>query len=207
MEQPSADYPATLEIDYPDDQRDWFTTLLRPILAIPIAIVLALVSSPGVHGRGDWSAQAGGILFGATVVMLVFRQKYPGWWFEWNVALMAFSLRVVAYLALLRDEYPSTDDEQAVHLYIAYPDARTELNRWLPLVKWLLALPHIIVVSVLAVAAVFCVIVAWFAILVTGRYPRPLFGFVVGVLRWWVRVAAYAFLLTTDRYPPFRLAA
>jgi hypothetical protein len=120
---------------------------------------------------------------------------------------MAFGLRVTAYLALLRDEYPSTDDEQAVHLAIAYPDAKADLNRWLPLVKWLLALPHLIVLGVLAAAAVVAVILAWFAILVTNRYPRALFDFVVGVLRWWVRVAAYAFLLTTDRYPPFRLGA
>jgi hypothetical protein len=208
MEQLPADYPAALEIDYSDGTRDWFTTLLRPLLVIPIAIVLALVSGPGVHGgRETWSGAAGGILFLATALMLVFRQKYPGWWFDWNVALTAFGLRVMAYLALLRDEYPSTDDEQAVHLAIAYPDAKVELNRWLPLVKWLLAIPHLIILGVLAAAAVVCVIIAWFAILVTGRYPRPLFDFVVGVLRWWVRVAAYAILLTTDRYPPFRLAA
>jgi hypothetical protein len=206
MEQLPTDYPAALEIDYPDSPRDWFTTLLRPLLVVPIAIILALVSGPGVHGRAEtWSGAAGGILFFATALMLVFRQKYPGWWFDWNVALTAFGLRVMAYLALLRDEYPSTDDEQAVHLDIVYPDAKEDLNRWLPLVKWLLALPHFITLGVLAVAAVVCVIIAWFAILVTGRYPRPLFDFVVGVFRWWVRVAAYAILLTTDRYPPFRL--
>jgi len=207
MEQLPTDYPAALEIDYPDDPRDWFTTLLRPLLVVPIAIVLALVSGPGMHSRaGTSSAAAGGILFCATALMLVFRQKYPGWWFDWNVALTAFGIRVTAYLALLRDEYPSTDDEQAVHLDIVYPDAKVELNRWLPLVKWLLVLPHLIILGVLAVAAVVCVIIAWFAILTTDRYPRTLFDFVVGVLRWWVRVAAYAFLLTTDRYPPFRLA-
>jgi hypothetical protein len=206
MEQLPTDYPAALEIDYPDNPRDWFTTLLRPLLVAPIAIVLALVSGPGVHGRPEtWSGAAGGILFFATVLMLVFRQKYPGWWFDWNVALTAFGLRVMTYLALLRDEYPSTDEEQAVHLYIEYPDAKVDLNRWLPLVKWLLALPHFIVLAVLAVAAVVCVIIAWFAILFTARYPRPLFDYVVGVFRWWVRVAAYALLLTTDRYPPFRL--
>jgi hypothetical protein len=207
MEQLASAYPAALEIDYPDDPRDWFTTLLRPILVVPIAIILALVSGPGLHSRSaTWPPAAGGIVFFATLLMLVFRQKYPGWWFDWNVALTAFGLRVMAYLALLRDEYPSTDEEQAVHLEIGYPDAKGELNRWLPLVKWLLALPHLIILGVLAVAAVVCVIIAWFAILVTGRYPRPLFDFVVGVFRWWVRVAAYAFLLTTDRYPPFRLA-
>jgi hypothetical protein len=208
MEQLSTEYPAALEIDYPDSPRDWFTTLLRPLLVVPIAIILALVSGPGVHGKAQtWSGAAGGVLFLATALMLVFRQKYPGWWFDWNVALTAFGLRVMAYLALLRDEYPSTDEEQAVHLYIGYPDAKLDLNRWLPLVKWLLALPHFIVLGVLAVATVVCVIIAWFAILVSGRYPRPLFDFVVGVLRWWVRVAAYAILLTTDRYPPFRLGA
>jgi hypothetical protein len=206
MAQLPTDYPAALEIDYPDSPRDWFTTLLRPLLVVPIAIILALVSGPGVHGRAEtWSGAAGGILFFATALMLVFRQKYPGWWFDWNVALTAFGLRVMAYLALLRDEYPSTDEEQAVHLDIVYPDAKVDLNRWLPLVKWLLALPHFIVLGVLAVAAVVCVIIAWFAILVGGHYPRRLFTFVVGVLRWWTRVAAYALLLTTDRYPPFRL--
>jgi hypothetical protein len=208
MEQPATDYPATLEIDYSDEPRDWFTILLRPLLVVPIAIILALVSGPGRHVREQtWSPAAGGILFFATVLMLVFRQKYPGWWFDWNVALTAFAIRVMAYLALLRDEYPSTEEEQAIHLAIAYPDARVELNRWLPPVKWLLALPHFLVLGVLAVAAVVCVIIAWFALLTTGVYPRPLFDFVVGVFRWWLRVAAYAILLTTDRYPPFRLAA
>jgi hypothetical protein len=123
------------------------------------------------------------------------------------VALTTFGLRVMAYLALLRDEYPSTDEEQAVHLWIGYPDAKVDFNRWLPLVKWFLAIPHFIVLGVLAVAAVVCVIIAWFAMLIGGPYPRSLFDFVVGVLRWWVRVAAYALLLTTDRYPPFRLGA
>ena len=208
MEKYPSDYPATLEIEYPDAPRDWFTTLLRPLFVVPIALVLALISGPGTHGRtGSWSAGAGGILFFATVVMLVFRQKYPGWWFDWNVALTGFGLRVMAYLALLRDEYPSTDEEQAVHLEIVYPHAKAELNRWLPLVKWLLAVPHFIILGILAVAAVGCTIIAWCAILVTGHYPRTLFDFVVGVFRWWVRVAAYAILLTTDRYPPFRLAA
>jgi len=202
------DSPVHLEIDYPDRELDRLTTFFRPFTVIPIAIILALVSGPDVHGRADTSpAAAGGILFLATMLMLVFRRKYPGWWFDWNVGLTNFGMRVAAYLALLRDEYPSTDEEQAVHITIPYPDAREELNRWLPLVKWLLAVPHFIVLAFLAAAAVLCVIVAWFAILLTGRYPRPLFDFVVGVLRWWLRVAAYAVLLTTDRYPPFRLAA
>jgi len=138
--------------------------------------------------------------------MLLFRRKYPRWWFDWNVAFTNFSYRVTAYLSLLRDEYPSTDEEQAVHLRIPYPDAGQELNRWLPLVKWLLAIPHYIVLFFLTLAALICIVIAWFAILFTGHYTSGLFDFVVGVLRWSLRVAAYAFILTVDSYPPFRLA-
>jgi hypothetical protein len=138
--------------------------------------------------------------------MLLFRQKYPRWWFDWNLALTKFSTRVGAYLGLLTDVYPSTDEEQSVHIEIPYPDAKNELNRWLPLVKWILAIPHYIVLFFLLIAAIVCVVIAWFAILFTGRYPRGLFDFVVGVFRWFLRVAAYAFLLTTDLYPPFALS-
>jgi hypothetical protein len=139
------------------------------------------------------------------MLMLVFKQKYPRWWFDWNIALTRFGTRVGAYLALLRDEYPSTDEDQAVHIEIPYPDAKKDLNRWLPLVKWFLAIPHYIVLFFLGIAAIFVVIVAWFAILFTGRYPKGLFDFVVGVMRWSLRVSAYAALLTTDEYPPFTL--
>lgn len=199
MNSPSAAFPATLEIDYPDGALDRLTTFFRPFTVIPIAIILSLLTKATVVGSG-------GMVFLATVLMLLFRRKYPRWWFDWNVALTGFSTRVAAYLALLRDEYPSTDDEQAVHIAIPYPDAARDLNPWLPLVKWFLAIPHYIALAFLCIAACFCVIVAWFAILFTGRYPRSLFDFVVGVFRWWLRVAAYAFLLTTDRYPPFDLA-
>jgi hypothetical protein len=201
-----AEFPAFLEVDYPDRELNWLSTFFRPFAVIPIAVVLSLLSGPAMHaGAEDFSLAAGGIVWLPTILMLTFRRKYPRWWFDWNLELTRFSTRVTTYLALLRDEYPSTDEEQAVYLTIPYPDA-TQLNRWLPLVKWFLAIPHYIVLAFLAVAVVFSVIVAWFAILLTGRYPPALFNFVVGVFRWWLRVAAYAFLLTTDRYPPFRLA-
>ena len=189
-------YPVQLTVDYPDRPLNRLSTFFRPITMIPIVIVLSLLSAGA-------SAGFGGTVVLATLVMILFRQKYPRWWFDWNLALLRFETRFGAYLFLLRDEYPSTDEEQAVHIEIAYPNARTELNRWLPLVKWFLAIPHYIVLVFLGLAVVVIVIIAWFAILFTGRYPRELFGFVVGTMRWATRVQAYALLLVTDRYPPF----
>ena len=213
MAQGKPPYPATLSVDYPDRVLNRLSTFFRLIWIIPIAIILALVTSAAFNSNSgdetEWavSVSAGGVLFLATMLMQVFRQKYPRWWFDWNIALTRFSTRVGAYLCLLRDEYPSTDEEQAVHIEIPYPDVKKDLNQWLPLVKWLLAIPHYIVLFFLGIAAFFVVIVAWFAILFTGRYPKGLFDFVVGVMRWSLRVDAYAILLTTDKYPPFSLEA
>ena len=201
-------YAARLSIDYPDRALNRLTTFFRILVVIPIAIILVLISGATFGEAGEWTYQyaAGGLLFLPLILMLLFRQKYPKWWFDWNVALTKFGFRVYSYLALLRDEYPSTDEDQAVHIEIAYPNAKEDLNRWLPLVKWLLAIPHYIILWFLGVAAIVCVVIAWFAILFTGRYPRGLFDFVMGVFRWSLRVAAYAFLLITDRYPPFALS-
>ena len=201
-------YPAALVIDDPGPLRDRTRVLLRPLLALPILIILGLVSGGASEKAGPISwPRAGGMIVVATALMLVARQKYPRWWFDWNVALLGFSLRVTAYLALLRDEYPSTDEVQSVHLEIPYPDARQDLNRWLPLIKWFLAIPHWVVLLILCAAAAVAVILAWCAILKTGEYPRGLYRFVVAVFQWWCRVAAYAVLLSTDRYPPFALYA
>ncbi|MEE8471752.1 MAG: DUF4389 domain-containing protein [Dehalococcoidia bacterium] len=209
MAETTSAYPVNLSIDYPDRGLNRLTTFFRAFTAIPIFIVIGLLSaSSGSSTSGDeWGWGAVGIVVIPTLLMILFRQKYPRWWFDWNVALTKFGARVNAYLTLLRDEYPSTDEEQAVHIEIPYPDARNDLNRWLPVVKWFLAIPHYVVLAILGTAALVVVIIAWFAIMFTGRYPVALFDFVVGVFRWTLRVAAYAFLLTTDRYPPFRLSA
>jgi hypothetical protein len=210
MQQQEA-YPVRFTVDYPDRPLNRVTTGFRIFAAIPILIVLGAVS-----GGGSWESSydntrtttvaAGGLLFLGPLLMILFRQKYPRWWFDWNLELQRFSNRVGAYLALMDDRYPATDEHQSVHLDYPYPDARHDLNRWLPLVKWLLAIPHYVVLIFLWIAALVVVIVAWFAILFTGRYPRGMFDFVEGVIRWNNRVIAYAWVLVTDRYPPFRLA-
>jgi len=203
-------YPVSLTVDYPEQPRDRLSVFFRLFAAIPIGVVLALLVGSGWHSeavrRGVAYATAG-FAVAPTLVMILFRQKYPRWWFDWNLNLNRFLFRVSAYLGLLRDEYPSTDEEQSVHLEVAYPDVKTELNRWLPLVKWFLVIPHIIVLCFVDIAAYVCVIIAWFAIPFTGRYPRPLFDFVVGVIRWQARVVWYAVLFSTDKYPPFNTRA
>ena len=206
-------YPVQFAVDYPDRELDRLTTFFRLIVAVPILLVAGAIAggfsqagTAGLPGSGGWLFVPP-LLFLPPLLLILFRQKYPRWWFEWNLELSRFASRVVAYLALLDDRYPSTDEQQSVHLDFAYPDAREGLNRWLPLVKWLLAIPHYIVLAFLDIAAVVVVIIAWVAILVTGRYPRSLFDFVVGVLRWHNRVTGYALVLVTDEYPPFRLRA
>lgn len=206
----STGYPVQLSIDYPDRNLNRLTTFFRIITVIPIFIIIGLLTSGNYGGTAEGAESyqyvAGGLLFLPLVLMILFRKKYPRWWFDWNLALTKFSARVCAYLGLLTDEYPSTDEEQAVHIEIPYPDVKNELGRGMPLVKWLLAIPHYIVLFFLYIAAIVCLVIAWFAILFTGRYPRGLFDFVVGVSRWSLRVDAYALLLTTDRYPPFALS-
>jgi len=208
----SADYAARLEVDYPEEL-DRLTTFFRLIWIIPIAVIGALVSTSGsvttVNEAGEVVSRTGGIGSGlavATALMIVFLRQYPKWWFDFARESTRFGSRIGAYLALLTDQYPSTVEEQAIHLEIDYPDVKCDLNRWLPLVKWFLVIPHYFVLVFLLLLSFFAVVLAWFAILFTGRYPRGLFDFVVGVSRWGLRVGAYAFLLVTDQYPPFRLS-
>jgi hypothetical protein len=203
-------YPVQFAVEYPDRSLNRLTTAFRPFVAIPVVIVLATiggVSADWTGGNRDLTVGTlGGVVFVPALLMIVFRQKYPRWWFDFNLELQRFTNRVGAYLALMNDRYPSTDEKQYVTLEIAYPDVPRELNRWLPLVKWLLAIPHYVVLLLLWLAALLVAIVAWFAILFTGRFPRDLFDFIEGVLRWTNRVEAYVLLLATDRYPPFRLS-
>jgi hypothetical protein len=206
------EHPVRFSVDYPDRDLDRLTTAFRIFTIIPIAIVLETIG--GYYwGQGSWDggdtaplvAGGAGLLFLPPLLMLLFRRKYPRWWFDWNLELLRFTNRVSIYLALMDDRYPSTDEHQSVRLDFPYPDAERDLNRWLPLVKWFLAIPHYIVLFFLYIAVIVVVIVAWFAILFTGRYPRGMFDFVEGVIRWHNRVVGYALILVTDRYPPFSL--
>jgi hypothetical protein len=208
------DYPVGFAVDYPDRELDRVTTAFRIFTVIPIAIVLGAIG--GYSGGGGYKSGSGGtattiaiggtgLLFLPPLLMIVFRQKYPRWWFDWNLELLRFTNRVGAYFALMDDRYPSTDEQQSVRLDVAYPDVPRDLNRWLPIVKWFLAIPHYIALFFLYLFGFFAVIAAWFAILFTGRYPRGIFDYIEGVIRWHNRVVGYAWILVTDRYPPFRL--
>jgi hypothetical protein len=204
-------HPVSFSVDYPDRDLNRLTSFFRIFTIIPIAIVLGAVAGSGWqwsyhNGATGTAAGAGGLLFFGPLLMILFRQKYPRWWFDWNLELQRFINRVLIYLALMDDQYPATDQHQSVHLDYAYPDAAIDLNRWLPLVKWFLAIPHYILLFFLDIAAILVVIAVWFAVLFSGRYPQDLFRFVEGVVRWHNRVVGYAITLVTDEYPPFRLA-
>jgi uncharacterized protein DUF4389 len=206
------DHPVRFSVEYPDRPLDRLSTAFRIFTVIPIAIVLGTIggyTSGGSYNSGDAPVIAiggTGLLFLPPLLMILFREKYPRWWYDWNLELLRFTNRVGTYFALMSDRYPSTDEAQWVRLDFPYPDPKRDLNRWLPLVKWLLAIPHYIVLFFLYIAVIVVVIVTWFAILFTGRYPRGIFDFVEGVIRWHNRVVGYAFILVTDRYPPFSLS-
>jgi len=202
---PNGDYALTFSVDYPDRPLNRVSTGFRIFAAIPILILAATIGGGYARfaGFGTFAVGGSGLLFLPPLLMILFRRKYPRWWLDWNLQLLRFTNRLYVYLALMDDRYPSTDEGQSVRLDFTYPDAERDLNRWLPLVKWFLAIPHYIVLAILWILSFFCVVIAWFAILFTGRYPQGLFRIVESVMRWGNRVTAYAFILVTDRYPPF----
>ena len=201
-------YPAKLQIDY-SEKSDRFSVFFRIFMIIPILLILIFLTNNygSTENHEGWRVlyYGPGYVFIPTLLMILFRQKYPKWWFNWNFELIKFSTRVFAYLLLLTDKYPSTDEEQSVHIEILYPDVEKDLHRGLPIVKWILVIPHIIVLFFLFIALVFTTIISWFIIVFSGKFPKGFFNFAVGILRWTIRVDAYAFLLVTDKYPPFSL--
>ena len=184
-------YPVRYDVEYPEELSRWLI-FVKWLLAIPHFMILwALSIAAGVMGF---------IAFFA----ILFTKRYPRGLFDFVVNFNRWSLNVDAYTGLLRDEYPPFSWEPgqyAVTYEVDYPE---QLNRWLPLIKWPLAIPHIIVLLFLFIGAFVAWVIAWFAILFTKRFPRGLFDFVVGVTRWQYRVDAYTGLLR-DEYPPFSL--
>jgi hypothetical protein len=163
------------------------------LLAIPHYVVLYL-----------YGVAVGVITFVAWFAIL-FTGRYPRAMFEFTEGYLRWNANVFGYVYLLRDEYPPFSDRDGVYpvrFAIEYPN---RLSRWKIFLKWLFVIPHVVVLFFLWVAAAACTVIAWFAILFTGRYPRGLFGFVVGVYRWSARVNTYLYLLT-DHYPPFTTA-
>src|SRR2546425_10145171 len=165
-------YPVQFSVDYPARPLNRLTTAFRIFVAIPILIVLGSVNGStwsfySRHGTMFAMSGAGGLLFFGPLLMILFRRKYPRWWFDWNLELQRFINRVLAYILLMDDRYPATDQEQYVHLGYVYPDASRDLNRFLPLVKWLLVIPHFIVLFFLWIAVLVVVFIAWVVIPVT----------------------------------------
>lgn len=201
-------YPVDLSVEFQDRELNRTTTCFRFFTVIPIAIILALVSGATYYTAGDnvyVFGGAAGLLALPTALMIIFRRKYPRWWFDFNRELVSFMIRVGVYFLLIDDRYPSTTDSQAVAIKFNYPDAERELSQFMPIIKWLLAIPHYVVLFFLWIGVFFGTIYAWFMIVFTGRYPHDVFDFVVGVMRWQLRVGSYSMLLITDEYPPFRL--
>lgn len=206
-----ASYPVTFAVDYPARPLNRLTTFFRIFTIIPIVIVMASITGfstsydDGVDTGMTIAVGGVGLLFLPVLLMIVFRRKYPRWWFDWNLNLQRFANRIEVYLLLMDDRYPSTDEAQSVHLEYPYPDPERDLGQGMPLVKWLLAIPHYIILVFLHLGLLAAAIAAWFAILFTGTYPRGLFNYAEGVMRWQNRVIGYAVTLVTDSYPPFRL--
>ena len=189
-----ADYAARLDVAYPG-RSNRLTVLFRLLLAIPVIIIVGLINGTRIMQ----------LVWLLVVLAMLFVKRYPE--ILWTVQrwFAIFSTRTTLYIDLLIDGYP-WDDDPTAKIELDDPDPE-RLSRFLPLIKWLLALPHYIVLMLLGIVAFVCIILSWFAILITGSYPQPLFNFVLGVNRWGFRVNAYTFALNTDRYPPFSLKA
>jgi hypothetical protein len=184
-------YPLRYDVEYPEELSRWLI-FVKWLLAIPHFIIL-------------WAlTYAAEVVTFIAFFAILFTRRYPRGLFDFVVNVNRWNANVLAYTGLFRDEYPPFSWEPgqyAVTYEVDYPE---ELNRWLPLIKWLLAIPHVIVLLFLFIAASVAWVIAWFAILFTGRFPRGLFDFIVGVMRWQYRVNAYVGLLR-DEYPPFSL--
>jgi hypothetical protein len=206
---PPIPYPVRLDVDYSETQSRW-KALFRIFLAIPVLLFLALLSGGG-GGAGEATRRGGEIAAGGTSgvivaiwVTIIVRQRIPRWLFDFQAWVNRWGLRAIGYTALLTDEYPAFEADYPIRYEIDYPD---RLSRWKVLVwKAITSVPHLIVLALLSLTLIVVVFIAWVAILITGKYPRGLHTYVVGVLRWSARVQGYLYSLT-DEFPPFSMRA
>mmetsp|Transcript_12298 Transcript_12298/g.29571 ORF Transcript_12298/g.29571 Transcript_12298/m.29571 type:complete len:269 (-) Transcript_12298:213-1019(-) len=190
---PSSSYPARLEVDYREDDVSRIEVLLRIFKIIPVLL---------------FSAFVGSTLYLSTLIMVMFQLKYPRWWFDFRLEYKRYSTRIGTFVALMTDKYPSTTDEQIVHLDIDYPgqDVSQSMNRWGPLYKIILSVPHFFICFALKIGYLLALVVVWIYLLVAGgKYPKFIFDYIVSYWRWSLRYDAYTFLLVTDEYPPFSM--
>ena len=181
------------------------TVLFRGILVVPAFVFLTSFSAATWSEGSDSGIGAAGIVFLPTLLALLFRKKYPSFVLTFNHAVLELGTRVFAYLFLLNDDYPSI--ERNPNVAVIFPDIEggAKLNRWLPLVKWFLAIPHYIVGSIYIALSVFVSVIAWVQTSATGKYPAWAGEIVLGSFAYWNRVQGYMLLLVTDEYPTFRL--
>jgi len=193
------------QIDVTMTERNRTSALFRLILVVPIAIFVAAFT-PSVAGldSGDMNSLNAGFFALPVALAIVFRQVYPSYLLSFNEALLSLQTRVNAYVCLLTDEYPSIEDNDVVSVTFPEVDAKA-LNRWLPLVKWFLAIPLYVVGIVYIFYGLFLTGCAWISILFSGNFPEFCAEGIVGVIAYWNRVVGYALVLVTDEYPTFSL--
>ncbi|MBU6255475.1 MAG: DUF4389 domain-containing protein [Actinomycetales bacterium] len=192
------------QIDVSLTERNRLTAFFRIILVLPVFIFVASFAPPSELFSDNWSAYGAGLLVLPAGLAIVFRQVYPSYVLAFNEALLSLQTRLDAYLLLLTDQYPSIEENDVVSVTFPEVDAK-QLNRWLPLVKWFLALPLYLVGIIYVIYAAVLTLIGWFSILFTGNYPEFCAEGVVGTLAYWNRVVGYALLLVTDEYPTFSL--
>ena len=191
------------QIDVSLTERNRLTAFFRIILVVPALVFLASFSPTSAFSEDSLGIYAGLLALPAALAIVI-RQVYPSYVLAFNEALLSLQTRVDAYLLLLTDEYPSIEENDVVSVTFPEVDAK-QLNRWLPLIKWLLALPLYIVGVVYVIYAALLTVIAWFSVLFTGNYPEFCAEGVVGTIAYWNRVAGYALLMVTDEYPTFSL--
>ena len=185
------------------ENRDRKSVLLRIFLVVPMAIFISAFTA--WSGSTEASTFLSGLLFLPVLLALVFRGIYPSYILDFNRSLLALSTRVTAYILLLNDKYPSIEESADVKITFPDDEGGAKLNRYMPLVKWLLAVPLYLVGLVYTIYGIAVLIFTWFTILFTGKMPAFSADVLLGVTKYWNRVYGYAFLLVTDEYPSFSL--